>query len=108
MDAFKNDKDNLRATNGLTDAIANVLERTAYEGWLLEMYNHITNDRAREDAEKLMHEHYADLAKMTVFSVEAAHLVSRSCKTKELCTLAAKVEGDIQKIADRYQALSKE
>ena len=107
MDAFDHDKENLVAATDLNNAIDNVLERMAYEGWLLEMYN-LTSDGTREDAEKLMHQHYANLATMTAFSVKSASIVARDSKSKELGALAAKVEADIQKIAKRYQALSKE
>jgi len=108
MNAFKDEKENLVAATDLNNAIDNVLERLAYEGWLLELYNHITSDRARENAGRLMREHYANLAMMTAFSVKSTRIVAHDCKSKELGALAAKVEGDIQKIVDRYQALSKE
>ena len=108
MVALRGDKENLAAATEVNDAVADVLERTAYEGWLLEMYNHITNDQAREDAQKLMRGHYAFLATMTAFSVKSVHMVAQDCKLKELCALAPKVERDVQKIADRYQALSKD
>jgi len=108
MDAFKDDKENLVAATDLNNAIDNVLERLAYEGWLLEMYKQITGDRLRENAEKQMREHYGNLAMMTTFSVKSARIVAGNCKSKELRALTAKVERDIQKIAERYQALGKE
>jgi hypothetical protein len=92
----------------LTDTLGNLLERTATEGWLLDMYFHVTDKRAIVDAVDRMREHYADLATLTSVDLDKAKLAAGDCtNSKDLCALAVKVQADIQKVLDRYTALSK-
>jgi pyruvate/2-oxoglutarate dehydrogenase complex dihydrolipoamide acyltransferase (E2) component len=106
MKAFK--KKELISATDLMNAIDNVLERTASEGVLLNVFDRVTSSAAKADAETLIREHYANLAELTETDVEAVHFVVRDHRTKELTALALKVEEDIQRIARRYRALSKE
>jgi hypothetical protein len=99
---------NLHDAEDLMNAIDNVLERTGSEGYLLAVYDRVTSREAQQEAEKLIREHYADLAELTGCDVESAHWIARGSRSKELATLAKKVEADIKRIADRYQALKKE
>ena len=101
-------KKKLASATDLMKAIADVLERTGSEGALLSVLDRVTDRQAKADAEKLVREHYASLADLTEMDVEFVKLVARDHKTKELTALASKVQGDIQKTADRYRALSKE
>jgi hypothetical protein len=99
---------NLHDATDLMNAIDNVLERTGSEGYLLAVYDRVTSREAQQDAAKLVREHYADLAQLTALDAESAHIIACGSRSKELAALATKVEADIQRIADRYQALSKE
>lgn len=99
---------NLHDVTDLMNAIDNVMERTASEGYLLAVYDRVTSREAQQDTEKLIREHYADLADLTGYDVESTHEIARGSRLKELAALATKVEADIQRIADRYQALKKE
>ena len=99
---------NLHDATDLMNAIDNVLERTGSEGYLLAVYDRVTSREAQQDAAKLVREHYADLAQLTALDAESAHMIARGSRSKQLAALATKVEADIQRIADRYQALSKE
>jgi hypothetical protein len=98
----------LHDVEDLMNAIDNVLERTGSEGYLLAVYDRVTSREAQQDAERLIREHYADLAELTGCDVESAHWIARGSRSKELATLAKKVEADIQRIADRYEALRRD
>jgi hypothetical protein len=106
MNVFNHKKEKLRDATFLMDTINRVQERTGSEGYLLAVYDCVTNVAAQHDAEQLIRDHYADLARLTATDAKSAHLVARDSKSKELAALATKVEGDIQKIADRYKTLS--
>jgi hypothetical protein len=106
MDAAKKNKTDLADATSLMDAIDHVLERTGAESYLLNVYGYVTDSEAQADTEKLIREQYGHLAQLTAVDVQFAHIVAR-CKSREISALAAKVETDIQKIADRYEALSK-
>ena len=99
---------NLHDTTDLMDTIDNVMERTRSESYLLAVYDRVTNREAQQDAEELIRENYAGLAALTGYDVESAQRIARDSRLKELAALATKVEADIQRIADRYQALGKE
>jgi hypothetical protein len=79
----------LRDAADLINMIDNVAERTSSEVYLLAVYD------------------YADLAQLTALDVEAVHVIAQGSRSKRVAALATKVEADIQRIADRYQALSK-
>jgi hypothetical protein len=99
---------NLHDATDLINAIDNVAERTGSEVYLLAVYDRVTSPEAQQDAAKLVREHYADLAQLTALDAESAHMIARGSRSRRLAALATKVEADIQRIADRYQALSKE
>jgi hypothetical protein len=99
---------NLHDAADLMNAIDNVAERTSSEVYLLAVYDRVTSREAQQDAAKLVREHYADLAQLTALDAESVQMIARGSRSKQLAALATKVEADIQRIADRYQALSKE
>lgn len=101
-------KRELASATDLMSAIDNVLERAGSEAALLNVFDRVTDNAAKADAEKLIREHYADLAELTETDMKAVHLVVRDHRTKELTALAMKVEEHIQRIAQRYRVLSKE
>jgi hypothetical protein len=108
MDLYKNKKDRLSDATYLMDTINRLQERTGFEESLLAVYDCVTNVAAQQDADRLIRNLYASLASLTETDVQSAALVVHSSKSKELAALAEKVQADIHKIADRYQALSKE
>jgi hypothetical protein len=92
----------------LINVIDNVAERTSSEVYLLAVYDRVSGPEAQQDATRLVREHYADLAQLTTLDAETVRLIARGSRSKRVAALATKVEADIQRIADRYQALSKE
>jgi hypothetical protein len=107
MDVLKNKKGELREVVYLMDAISRVQERVGSERYLLAVYDCVTHVGAQLEAEQLIREHYAELTKLTALDVESAHVV-RASKSKELAALAARVERNVQEIADRYRSLGQE